>query len=287
MEGVPPEALVGRHVLDLYADVPGGRARARELRRRFLAGAPIDGEVVAYRADDGRIVWGQLWVHALADDAGRGVESRSLVIDLTAQREAERAECQQRRRFRRAFLDAPIGAALLTEDTTMVEVNHALARLVGQPRSALRDPLTGLLNRRGLLERSEGILAAADRHGREVAALFCDVDGFKAINDRDGHAAGDAALVAIAEALRTRLRAEDQLGRWGGDEFCALLDGTGAAEAEAVATSLQCRLGPADATLPRLSVGWAVRAPGSSRSVGELVDEADATMKARRGARRH
>ncbi len=68
-----------------------------------------------------------------------------------------------------------------------------------------------------------------------------------------------------------------------GDEFCALLDGTGAAEAQAVATSLQRRLGPGDATLPSLGVGWAIRAPGSWRSVGELVDEADTARYAQRG----
>jgi len=87
-----PVGLVGREVLDLYAETADGRPRAQRLQAQFLAGRPIDGEVVALRAADGEVVWGQLWVQPVVDATGRTVESRSLVFDVTAQRRAEAAQ---------------------------------------------------------------------------------------------------------------------------------------------------------------------------------------------------
>ena len=84
---------------------------------------------------------------------------------------------------------------------------------------ARTDPLTGLLNRRGLNEALERETARARRDGRSVALVLLDLDRFKRLNDTHGHQAGDAALVTVSAVLRRGLRAGDVAGRWGGDEF--------------------------------------------------------------------
>jgi diguanylate cyclase (GGDEF)-like protein len=97
--------------------------------------------------------------------------------------------------------------------------------------SATRDPLTGLYNRRCLEERMPGEIAYARRHRRPLAVLLFDVDHFKAVNDRYGHLAGDAVLIAIARLVQQSVRTEDLVVRYGGEEFLILgrsLDGKGA-----------------------------------------------------------
>ena len=90
-------------------------------------------------------------------------------------------------------------------------------------REATLDPLTGAANRRRLEELATKSLAVARRHQRPFALAILDIDHFKAINDRLGHQAGDLALVDLAELCQSRLREEDTLARYGGDEFVALL----------------------------------------------------------------
>jgi diguanylate cyclase (GGDEF)-like protein len=84
---------------------------------------------------------------------------------------------------------------------------------------ARTDPLTGLLNRRGLGEALDRETARARRTGATVSLVLLDLDRFKALNDTLGHPAGDAALVGVSNVLRRGLRAGDVAGRWGGDEF--------------------------------------------------------------------
>lgn len=103
--------------------------------------------------------------------------------------------------------------------------NAALAaRELAMRELAYHDPLTGLANRKLLDERLAHALARAHRNGRHVVVLLIDLDGFKDINDRFGHAAGDALLQAAARRMRGRLRETDTLARMGGDEFVAVLD---------------------------------------------------------------
>lgn len=103
--------------------------------------------------------------------------------------------------------------------------NAALAaRELAMRELAYHDPLTGLANRKLLDERLAHALARAHRNGRHVVVLLIDLDGFKEINDRFGHAAGDALLQAAGGRMRGLLRETDTLARMGGDEFVAVLD---------------------------------------------------------------
>ena len=88
---------------------------------------------------------------------------------------------------------------------------------------ALHDPLTGLPNRRLLADRLGSALTGATRSGEQIAVLFCDLDGFKHVNDTAGHAAGDVVLTTTASRLQAVLRPEDTVARVGGDEFVIVL----------------------------------------------------------------
>jgi diguanylate cyclase (GGDEF)-like protein/PAS domain S-box-containing protein len=100
------------------------------------------------------------------------------------------------------------------------------------------DALTGLLNRRGIDRALAQHVARGRRYGAEGALLVLDLDGFKAVNDSLGHAAGDELIVTCARALRNRLRETDILARLGGDEFAVLLPAEGEAEALVVAEAI-------------------------------------------------
>jgi diguanylate cyclase (GGDEF)-like protein/PAS domain S-box-containing protein len=90
--------------------------------------------------------------------------------------------------------------------------------------AALTDELTGLPNRKALLDRLKIALARARREGRDIAVLYCDLDGFKRVNDTGGHVAGDAVLVATKSRLERVLRKGDTLARVGGDEFVVIIE---------------------------------------------------------------
>jgi diguanylate cyclase (GGDEF)-like protein len=117
-------------------------------------------------------------------------------------------------------------------------------------RIALHDPLTGLANRILFEESLEQGMAVARRHGWGLAVLFIDVDRFKSINDRYGHAVGDAVLRHVAECLKAFVREGDTVCRWAGDEFtCLLLEVTSEGDAKRVAEQMiaqlaeECHLG--------------------------------------------
>lgn len=106
-------------------------------------------------------------------------------------------------------------------------------------RVARTDPLTGIPNRRHGEEHLALARSAARRHGQPVSVLFIDVDDFKRVNDELGHQVGDAVLRAVGERIRLGLRTEDVVGRWGGEEFLAVLPMTGLSGAVAVAERLR------------------------------------------------
>jgi diguanylate cyclase (GGDEF)-like protein/PAS domain S-box-containing protein len=126
---------------------------------------------------------------------------------------------------------------VLRDITAEVEAEEQLSH------DALHDGLTGLPNRALLLDRLESALQRADREGREIAVLFCDLDGFKQVNDSAGHAAGDAVLVETAARLRGALRDGDTVARVGGDEFVIIMEPWNRAGALKKVTSLDAKRG--------------------------------------------
>ena len=115
------------------------------------------------------------------------------------------------------------------------EIAQLEAKVSELDRLAHRDPLVPVFNRRGMMRELELMLGRHHRHGIPAAMLFVDLDGLKSLNDCFGHAAGDAALIHVAEQLRAGVRGTDCVARLGGDEFCVLLDH--ANEAAAVETA--------------------------------------------------
>jgi diguanylate cyclase (GGDEF)-like protein len=148
-------------------------------------------------------------------------------------------------------------------------------------REARTDPLTGLANRREAEHRADLELRRAERAGTPLSVIVCDIDHFKSINDRFGHDVGDAAICAVADTLRAAVRETDVLGRWGGEEFIAVLPDTDADTAAAVAERMRAAVaGAAFAGVPNgatISLGAASRAgdEASPRAWVALVKEAD------------
>ncbi len=149
-------------------------------------------------------------------------------------------------------------------------------------RQALHDPLTGLPNRLLLLERLERAVTTARRHQRTGALLFCDLDDFKRVNDAFGHAAGDAALVTVADRLSEQVRAADTVARLGGDEFVVLLEDVTAERAVDLAARLGARIcAPLRYGEHELSVTMSiglVPVDATGLTAEELLHAADAAM---------
>ena len=145
-------------------------------------------------------------------------------------------------------------------------------------RLALTDALTGLANRRAAELALSGAIRRAERGLGTPSVVVVDLDGFKDVNDRDGHAAGDAVLRSVAERLQTTARSVDLVARTGGDEFVVLLEHTGGSGAVAAVDRLRRALAEAvpGGNAVRASVGFATYRPGDSPA--SLLSRADAEM---------
>ena len=170
------------------------------------------------------------------------------------------------------------------------ERNQALAAANARLETlASTDPLTGLLNHRAFHARLDEEIARAGRGVRPLALLLVDLDDFRTINNTHGHQAGDRALVAIAAALRGSLRAGDSAGRYGGDEFAAILPEADLPEALAVAerarAAVACIALPAgDATIRATTSLGVAALPRHARTRDELIAAADQAAYAAKDA---
>jgi len=148
---------------------------------------------------------------------------------------------------------------------------------------ATRDPLTGVLNRRSMFEGLVTLLREAAQEEQPLSCIMVDIDHFKSINDRFGHAAGDKVIKLLAWILVETVRAEDFVGRYGGEEFCVILPGTD--EAGAVEIAERMRVAVRDGKSAKFTSAIQVTASfGVSCSTdgtlnpGELVDHADKAL---------
>ena len=180
---------------------------------------------------------------------------------------------------------------LLSEiDELRGEVSRLKSKLTEVEGLADRDALTPLLNRRAFVRELGRIRTFAQRYGSPASLVYFDLDGFKAVNDRYGHAAGDACLCAVAERLVAHVRESDVVGRMGGDEFAVILVQADRPTAEAKAQSLAQAI---EATPIRfgewsapLHISYGVREITAELDAEALVAQADAEMFARKRARR-
>jgi diguanylate cyclase len=153
---------------------------------------------------------------------------------------------------------------------------------------ALTDPLTGVANRRGLGERIEYEVARHDRAGKKFAVVMIDLDGFKAVNDRFGHHAGDELLRDVAGSIREAVRDQDTVARLGGDEFCVLAPETDRSGAGFLSDRVTTAVRRVTTGLDTLSasVGVAIY-PDDGRTPLAVLDAADvAQIEAKRASRR-
>jgi two-component system cell cycle response regulator len=177
------------------------------------------------------------------------------------------------------------------------EADRVRASVQDGLRLAVIDPLTGLHNRRYGLAQLNAIARKAENEGSTFAVMVVDLDRFKAVNDRWGHAAGDAVLVEVAARLAANLRATDLLARIGGEEFLIALPATTLEEAGQVAERLCQITGTEPVVLSSgtrvrvtVSIGMALSGgcggQASATFISDIVDQADrALMKSKSGGR--
>ena len=171
-----------------------------------------------------------------------------------------------------AALLVPVASVVVLETT-----RTALARERDGLRDfALTDPLTRIANRRFLLAQADHEIARHRRDRRPFAVVMLDLDGFKSLNDRFGHAAGDDLLREVAAGLVRAMRAQDTVGRIGGDEFCVLAPETDAGGAAQLATRVTAAIAAVTAGVETVqgSVGVAVF-PQDAQDPAALIAVAD------------
>ncbi|SDQ36043.1 diguanylate cyclase (GGDEF) domain-containing protein [Brevundimonas sp. 374] len=170
-----------------------------------------------------------------------------------------------------------------------VELEAWKTRAAAAEAAADHDVLTPALNRRGFITAMQRTMAYCQRHGVPAVLLYLDMDGFKSVNDSLGHAAGDAALVAVAELFLANLRESDAVGRLGGDEFALLMLHAGYEEGRAKARQLAEALKTEgfvwDGQKTELGGSFGVRAWDGHTDAEVWLTEADAAMWVRKKGR--
>ncbi|QUD87046.1 GGDEF domain-containing protein [Phenylobacterium montanum] len=168
------------------------------------------------------------------------------------------------------------------------EVGRLKARLNEAEDLADLDALTPLLNRRAFLRELKRILAFSQRFGGPCSLVYFDLEGFKAVNDRFGHAAGDEALKGVAERLAAHVREGDVIGRIGGDEFGVILVqadlGAALARAGAMAAAIETQPVACGDWLVPLKITYGVRQLDPGMTAEEALGQADHAMYAQRRA---
>ena len=183
--------------------------------------------------------------------------------------------------LRKPFEDAELLARVSAAARVKALHDELAERAIEYDRVSRVDDLTGLYNRRHLDEHLARMVAASKRHKHRLGVLMVDVDHFKEVNDRLGHAAGDEVLCEVSRRLTRSLRAEDMAGRWGGEEFVVLLpltdlDGVMAAAERVRSTVSGTPILLADRTLEvSISVGGT---SGVGEDADELLRRADAAL---------
>lgn len=198
---------------------------AEILARAFAnvkAGLSIDfsARELEQRHKDGTLIWVEITASGIYDQQGRFLEFIGITRDISIRKQNEH-ELEQAR------------DAITAANQALYGANAELQKL------ATTDPLTGVWNRRHFEDAVQREITRSQRYGEPLSLLLFDIDHFKAINDRCGHLTGDRVLVELARRVRTDLRSEDWLARWGGEEFVVLMPHCRASEGLKLAQKLR------------------------------------------------
>jgi diguanylate cyclase (GGDEF)-like protein/PAS domain S-box-containing protein len=255
MTGYRPEELIGKGFRDIVHPEDRSLVEDRELGRS-QGKEVVQGYEFRLESKDGSVRWVELlatsWRHLGRDDC------MGNLADISERKQAE-SEREQ----------------LISDLVTAREALHF---------QATHDALTGLLNRSATLDALAREVARAGREKRHLAVIMADLDDFKRINDTYGHLAGDAVLQAVAQRMRSSVRAYDLVGRYGGEELLIALPGCDCAGAvhfaERVRTAIadtpvQTKEGPIHVTL---SLGVASMEAPKEHAMNSMIREADRAL---------
>jgi diguanylate cyclase (GGDEF)-like protein/PAS domain S-box-containing protein len=268
--GYASDELVGRHTRILRSGLHG-RDFYENLWRTVLSGHAWSG-MITNRRKDGSLYHEEQTIAPVLDERGEVTHFIAIKQDVTEKRRLEEAL---------ATASAELSARIL-------EVEALTVRLRDQ---AIRDPLTGLHNRRYLEEALVRDAAHATRTGHPLTLAMLDVDRFKQINDRHGHAIGDLVLLRLADVLRAGVRESDLVCRVGGEEFLVVLPGAPLPAAVRRAEEWRERFAaesveaPAGSVSSTVSIGVALYR-GDSESIGAVLERADRALYAAKAAGR-
>jgi len=216
--GLDGVSLRGRSHYEVFPDLPE-HFRARH--RQGLAGEVVRSAEERFERADGRVYWVRWEVRPWFDAAGVGG------IILFTEDISERKNSEERILQLNVELETRVRDRTAELEETVADLQQALAEAEGLRRElreqAIRDPLTGLFNRRFLEETLDREVARATRAKSALSVVMLDLDKFKLLNDTFGHSAGDVVLREVGHLLRENVRAADVACRYGGDEFIIVM----------------------------------------------------------------
>lgn len=270
--GYAPEELVGRHTRMLKSGEHDDAFYA-DLWSTVTRGATWSG-TITNRRKDGTLYYEEQTIAPVVDESGAVTHFIAIKQDVTARRNA----------------DAALALAYAELEAKVSEI-EALNRLLRE--QAIRDPLTGLYNRRYLMEALAHDISRAVRTQQPIAIASIDVDEFKQVNDTRGHAAGDEVLRVLADLLLAHVRAGDTVCRAGGEEFLVVMPGMPLDRARERAERWRQRFSELQVAVPAgpplrctISVGLASRDADAVESIDDTLARADESLyAAKRGGR--
>lgn len=266
MHPLAQQPLLGRKVnqLDWLVNSVKGQHAVPPWERAMLQAEPILGTPLELMINEGEPRRALLNCAAIRDAGGN---PRGCLLTLDDVTELDRANTQLRKAL----------SELESSRDRIQRQNEELQLL------ANCDPMTGCFNRRAFFARAEAMLAHAEKSGEPLCCVMTDIDKFKSVNDTHGHSVGDVVIQQVSKILRTSMREQDVLCRYGGEEFCALLPGLSEDEAMAVADGIRRRIeleaGPAVKEVPNFRVtssfGVAKLGAGGAHTLLQLIERAD------------
>jgi len=280
LHGYSEEEIIGKNFSIFYVDEDKQSGFPRTILSSAAENGRWEGDCLHVRKDGSRY-WANVVVMPLRSEEGGATGFAKLTRDITDSRRT-----QEMLRLAQVELEARVAdrtRELSDRTRELAEANAELSRL------AMTDPLTGLLNRRQLFVTGAAEVDRAHRYRRPLAACVIDVDHFKEINDRHGHAAGDAGLVEIVDRIGGLLRTGDIFARLAGDEFVVLLLETDSDMAGDVAQRLRQAvtdrpLRYSEREIP-MSISIGVAALADDEPFNDLLERADRALLSAKSSR--